>query len=34
MDIGDKIPDVLGIDQNGKEIRAGDFAEFTVTSSR
>ena len=26
MDVGDRIPDVLGIDQNGKEIRAGDFA--------
>ena len=26
MDIGDRIPDILGIDQNGKEIKASDFA--------
>lgn len=25
MDIGDKIPEVLGVDQNGKEVRAADF---------
>jgi peroxiredoxin Q/BCP len=26
MNIGDKIPAVLGVDQNGKEIKAADFA--------
>ena len=26
MDIGDRIPDVLGFDQNGKEIKSSDFA--------
>ena len=25
MNIGDKIPEVLGIDQNGKEIKASDY---------
>ncbi|MCI6503017.1 MAG: thioredoxin-dependent thiol peroxidase [Prevotella sp.] len=25
MDIGDRIPEVLGIDQNGREIKASDF---------
>ncbi len=26
IDVGDKIPDVLGIDQHGREIKASDFA--------
>lgn len=26
LTIGDKIPDILGKDQNGKELKAGDFA--------
>ena len=26
MNVGDKIPAVLGVDQNGKEIKAADFA--------
>lgn len=26
MTIGDKIPEILGIDQNGKEIKASDYA--------
>ncbi len=26
MNIGDKIPEVLGVDQNGKEIKASDYA--------
>ncbi|MDE6309626.1 MAG: thioredoxin-dependent thiol peroxidase [Muribaculaceae bacterium] len=26
MNIGDKIPEVLGVDQDGKEIKASDFA--------
>ena len=26
MDIGDRIPDILGIDQNGNTIKASDFA--------
>ncbi len=26
MNVGDKIPEVLGKDQNGREIKAGDFA--------
>lgn len=26
MNVGDKIPEILGIDQDGKEVRAGDFA--------
>ena len=25
MKIGDKIPEILGIDQNGKEIKASDY---------
>lgn len=25
MNVGDKIPEILGIDQNGKEIKASDF---------
>ena len=25
MNIGDKIPEILGIDQNGKEIKRDDF---------
>ncbi len=25
MEIGDRIPDILGIDQNGREIKAADF---------
>ena len=25
MKIGDKIPEILGIDQNGREIKASDF---------
>lgn len=26
MNVGDKIPEILGIDQNGKEIKASDYA--------
>ncbi len=26
MNIGDKIPEILGVDQNGKEVKASDFA--------
>ena len=26
MKIGDKIPEVLGVDQNGNEVKASDFA--------
>lgn len=26
MDIGDRIPDVLGVDQNGNQIKSSDFA--------
>lgn len=26
MNVGDKIPELLGIDQNGKEIKASDYA--------
>lgn len=26
MEIGDKVPEVLGLDQNGKEVRLSDFA--------
>lgn len=26
MEIGDKVPDVLGVDQDGKEIKMSDFA--------
>ena len=26
MKVGDRIPDVLGIDQNGNKLRSGDFA--------
>lgn len=26
MNVGDRIPEVLGVDQNGKEIKASDFA--------
>ena len=25
MNIGDKIPEILGIDQDGREIKASDF---------
>lgn len=25
MNIGDKIPEILGIDQNGKQIKSSDF---------
>lgn len=26
MDIGDRIPDILGVDQNGNQIKSSDFA--------
>ena len=26
MNVGDRIPDILGIDENGQEVRASDFA--------
>jgi len=26
MNVGDKIPEVLGIDQNGKEIKSSDYS--------
>ena len=26
MNIGDKLPEILGVDQNGNEIRTADFA--------
>ncbi|MDE6488794.1 MAG: redoxin domain-containing protein, partial [Paramuribaculum sp.] len=26
MNIGDKIPELLGIDETGREVKSGDFA--------
>ena len=26
LNIGDKIPDILGVDQNGKEVKSSDYA--------
>lgn len=30
MNIGDKVPDILGIDENGKEIKRSDFPGKTI----
>ena len=30
MNIGDKIPEILGIDQDGREIKASDFRDRKI----
>lgn len=30
MNIGDKVPDILGLDENGKEIKRSDFPAKTI----
>ena len=30
MNVGDKVPDLLGLDQNGKELRRSDFPGKTI----
>ena len=31
MNVGDKIPEILGIDQDGREIKASDYRGRTVS---